>query len=336
MMNNNFNNGANNNDNNNFKGEFIMRTNTIATINVFADVVKEAFQVKYPDANVLVNEVQKNNNLVLTGLVVRDEGSNIAPTIYLEPYFRDYKGGVTMPEVLEAINDVYRANRVSSSFDVESVTKFNRVQDKVCYKLVNRKKNQALLQDVPFVPYLDLAVVFYIVVGKMQDGVGTILVRNNMLDIWGVTASELYPIALKNTQRMDRGRVYNMMEVIDDIISSGTPVDDDVRDCFYQMDVTYADCCPMFVCSNESKINGAGVIMYDGLLREFAHKIGSDFFILPSSIHETIFVPDLGDMDVHYLSMMVREVNCTEVEESEVLSDSVYKYLADEDRIVMM
>ncbi|MCI6241690.1 MAG: DUF5688 family protein [Agathobacter sp.] len=37
-------------------------------------------------------------------------------------------------------------------------TDFNHVQDKICYKLVNRDKNKELLSDAPYLPFHDLAV----------------------------------------------------------------------------------------------------------------------------------------------------------------------------------
>ena len=108
-------------------------------------------------------------------------------------------------------------------------------------------------------------------------------------------------------------------------------------DAFFEMDSVYEDnMMPMFVATNIKKVNGAGVILYDGLLRTFAEKIGGDFYILPSSVHEVIFVPANGDMDARYLIQMVKEVNATEVAPDEVLSDNVYMYYADEDRVEMM
>ena len=123
-----------------------------------------------------------------------------------------------------------------------------------------------------------------------------------------------------------------------EIIShSADNVDPDVVDAFFEMDSVYEDnMMPMFVATNSKKVNGAGVILYDGLLRTFAEKIGGDFYILPSSVHEVIFVPANGDMDARYLIQMVKEVNATEVAPDEVLSDNVYMYHADTDFVEMM
>ena len=129
-----------------------------------------------------------------------------------------------------------------------------------------------------------------------------------------------------------------MMEIMGEIISSDADnLDPDMVDAFFEMDSVYEDNMdPMFVATNSKKVNGAGVILYDGLLRTFAEKIGGDFYILPSSVHEVIFVPANGDIDARYLIQMVKEVNATEVSPDEVLSDNVYMYHADEDRVEMM
>ena len=106
---------------------------------------------------------------------------------------------------------------------------------------------------------------------------------------------------------------------------------------FYEMESVYEDdICPMYVATNSKKLNGACVMLYDGLLRDFARKVGKSFYIIPSSIHEVILIPDTLDMDIRYMKAMVKEVNGTEVAPDEVLSDNVYRYDIDTDRIGMM
>ena len=338
MMNNNFNNGATNNNSNN-NGGFIMSTGTINTVDLFADVVKVGLEEAHPECCVMVHKVTKNNNLVLTGISIRSKEVNLAPTIYMDSYYNDYKDGRPVSEIIAEVERAYNAYKVEQDFDVSSITDFNHVQDKICYKLVNRDRNKELLSDAPYLPFHDLAVIFYVVVSEDRVGTGTVTVHNHLMEMWGnPDIKELYRIAKNNTQRRYKGRVSNMMEIMGEIIShSADNVDPDVVDAFFEMDSVYEDnMMPMFVATNNKKVNGAGVILYDGLLRTFAEKIGGDFYILPSSVHEVIFVPANGDMDARYLIQMVKEVNATEVSPDEVLSDNVYKYHADTDFVEMM
>ena len=82
----------------------------------------------------------------------------------------------------------------------------------------------------------------------------------------------------------------------------------------------------MFVISNTSKIFGASCVLYPGVLEKFAAEKDADIFVLPSSIHEMILVPEKEDQDYSTLPNIVKETNRTEVDPEEVLSDSVYYY----------
>ena len=298
-----------------------MAQGTITTMEAFAGTVKSAMEVTYgEDCRVSVQEVKKNNGLVLTGLTILKKDCNIAPTIYLNQAFEQYQEGRTLESICREFIRVYEEHKVQTDFDVSAVTDFEKVQNRICYKLINAEKNEELLADAPHVMMEDLAVIFYILVSKDSEGTGTITIRNNMLSYWNVDTDTLYELALTNTQRIFRGSVQSMASVMTEILSH--KLDEESAQEFYDMVIGEDDMIPMYVCTNTAKLNGAGVILF----QEFADRIGSDFYILPSSIHETLLIPANGDMDLEYLRDMVRTVNRTEVAEDEVLSDSVYRY----------
>ena len=58
-------------------------------------------------------------------------------------------------------------------------------------------------------------------------------------------------------------------------------------------------------------------------------KVG-DFYVLPSSVHETLIIPKDAGMELRDLEQMVQEVNQTQVAPQERLSDHVYEYDAKE------
>ena len=303
------------------------------TIEVFTEIIKSEMEKIYSSkCKVDVLNVVKNNGLHLTGITIRNRESNMAPTIYLDGYFADYKDGKTMENICKEIVQVYEKNKVQKDFFLKQVTDFKNVKDRICFKLVNREKNAELLTDTPYVEYQDLAVVFYILVSKDKSSITSITVRNSLMNMWGMDADILYHLAKKNTQRLFRGRVSSMMEVMTEIIyDSADALDEEMMETFFDMNVYEDSAFPMYVATNVFKMNGACILLYDGVLKKFAEKIGSDFYILPSSVHEVIFVPANGDMDARYLIQMVKEVNATEVAPDEVLSDNVYIYHADKD-----
>lgn len=334
MMNNNFNNGATNNNSNNGKGDFIMTTGTIGTMEAFAGTVKSAMEAYFgEDYKVQVHTVVKNNDLHLTGLTILNRSVNIAPTIYLEYYYEQYKAGATMYDVCHQIIRTYEEHKGMLDFDVKSVTDFNRVKDRICYKLVSADRNKELLSDTPHIRFFDLAIIFYIMVSSDAEGMGTITVHDNIMDLWNVSKEKLFELAVQNTQRLFRAKVTSIAEVMIDVLASRLD-----RECvceFFDLMAGEDDMIPMYVCTNTAKMNGAGVIFYNGLLKEFADRVGSDVYIIPSSIHETLLIPAGVGMDADEIRDMVKCVNATEVAPEEILSDSVYYYNRLTDRVEM-
>lgn len=327
-------NGAANSNSNN-GGKIIMANGTIRTMEAFAETVKSAMEVVYGSGySISIQPVTKNNGMHLTGLAIHENIINIAPTIYLESLFEEYQGGMTMEAVCKEVMRLYEQSKAEREFDSRMVTDFNRAKERICFKLVNAERNRELLADIPYISYHDLAVVFYILVSKGHDGTGTILVKNSFMDMWGVDAQTIHSIAMENTQRIFRGRVQTMESVIAEIMEDMSDAGDSGE--FYDMPAAADDVFPMYVASNCDRLNGASVLMYPKLLRDFAERIGSDFFILPSSVHELIFLPETDDVDIEYMKTMVRDINDSEVAENEVLSDNVYFYSRAYDRVEMM
>ena len=334
MKNNNFDsmNAAANNNNNSINGGIAMMNATINSMDVFAATVKEAVEASLGEGyEVNIHEVLKNNSTRLTGLTIKTEESNVAPTIYLEGSFERYKAGdATVPVIVSEIISVYESHKTTMSFDASLVTDFLACKERICYKLVNADRNKELLSDAPHIIVCDLAVLFYILVANDGEGTATITIRNNMSDLWGVATDELFKIALANTQRLFRGTVKSMASVMMELFADR--LDEEGCREFYDMVVSEDD-VPMYVCTNASKINGAGVILYENLLKDFAQKVGADFYILPSSVHETLLIPVSDQFDVETLRAMVCEVNMTQVAPEEQLSDQVYLYSRECDQI---
>ena len=81
----------------------------------------------------------------------------------------------------------------------------------------------------------------------------------------------------------------------------------------------------MYVISNDKGINGAVSMLYEDGLHDLAEKLGSDLFILPSSVHEVIAISaNMGDPNE--LAAMVTEINMGQVALDERLSNQVYHY----------
>lgn len=277
-----------------------------------------------------IREVRKNNGIVLHGLMVLSQNSNIAPTIYLDSLWEAYEGGTTFSEVMRRLTCLCREEVPRGSINMEFFRHFEKVKERICYRLVRREGNQELLEEIPHVEFLDLAVCFYYAYRGRELGEGTILIYNSHMDNWGVDTAELMKLSIKNTPRLFPGGCCSIAEVLRDMMEyrKGKHASGD--------QMQWAREIPMMVLTNPRKIYGAACMLYPGLLERLARKEGKSLYILPSSVHEVILLPDTSGETPQELQRMIREVNREHVAPEEVLSDNLYYFDMSEKRIKLI
>ena len=82
----------------------------------------------------------------------------------------------------------------------------------------------------------------------------------------------------------------------------------------------------MYVLSNKSRSYGAACIAYPHILEMIGGILRTDYYVLPSSVHEVVIVPCCENISAAELDEMIREINITQVDDEEVLSDHAYLY----------
>ena len=134
----------------------------------FTTLVREEVERRTGDNyRVRINDVRKNNGVVLRGLTVMQDDSNISPTIYLNNYYEDYANGrATFVNVVNDVMDTYHRNKVNQSVDMRCFLNYESVKHCVVYKLVNTEKNKELLADIPHMEFLDLSIVFQCMIAR--------------------------------------------------------------------------------------------------------------------------------------------------------------------------
>lgn len=269
-------------------------------------------------------KVTKNNNIVLTGLSVRKDDETVAPTVYLDEFYEMYENGEIIQDIVSGIVNCFNDSKRSGPPDVSFMDDFEKAREKLMYKTVNFDKNEAFLATVPHKRFLDLAIIFYLLVTGDEFGTGSITVTNEWLKIWGVDTDTLYEIAFKNTKDRFGFTLNSITEVLKDLIPFVSCDKDESDDTLYEA-IEKTDDMPMYVLSNSSRHFGASCILFNEVFIDFAKDISSDLFILPSSIHELIIIPDNGE-DPKLLKQMVQEVNSTQVSAQDVLSDNIYRF----------
>lgn len=277
--------------------------------------VQQALYKKGIEANVSTNEVSKLNE-TYEALTVTPEGSNVGVNVNMENFFEAYENGVGYDAVVDrAIRVIENGLDQQPAIDVSSLTDYSQMKDKLIMEVVSKEANEEMLANIPHVEMEDMAVVYRFVLDSNEDGRATILATNQLIETMGVTPEQLHMDAMENAPELKPAIIMGMTEMLADM---GMPME------MMGMEAPTQEF--MYVATVEDKINGAGVLAYQNFMEQAAERIGGDFFILPSSRHEILLVPDNGEADLQQLKDMVREVNATQVAPEEKLTDSVYHY----------
>lgn len=258
-------------------------------------------------------------NETYDAITVKPEDGIIGVNLNATSLYKEYEDGRPYDNIVNGAAEV-AANALDNkpAFDVDKFSDYDEMKKALAMEVVSAERNAELLETVPHKNMEDMAVVYRFVVGDSPAGTGTILVTNQMLDNYGITADQLHADAVQNAPEIRPLVIQGMGEVlakqmgVDDLEMLGLNIPPEQEQ--------------MFVASVEGNVHGAGVLAYQDFMDKAAERVDGSFFILPSSIHEILIIPDNGKFDLQSLENMVKEVNATTVDPADQLTDSVYHY----------
>ena len=285
----------------------------------FVADVKDRLAEQGADVKVSVNEVNKLNESY-EAITVTPEGSNIGVNMSIEKFYDAVQDGTPYDSVVDkAVETIGRGIEQRPDIDVAALTDYSQMKEKLAMEVVSAEANKEMLENVPHQNMEDMAVVYRFILSSDEEGRASILVTNQILENMGVTPEQLHADAMENAPQIKPAEIKGMSEVMAEMMG----IEQAEMMGIVPMDPKDEQ---MFVATVPDKVHGAGVLAYQDFMDQAAERVGGDFFILPSSIHEVLIVPDNGKMDLKDLENMVKEVNATQVAPADKLTDSVYHY----------
>ena len=211
------------------------------------------------------------------------------------------------------------------SVDIGAMMNRETVCKNTVYRVINTSRNRDILEDIPHREFLDLSLVYYTLIRNSLIGEGAVLIHREHQKMWGLSDEEIERAAQENTKTLLPYELLSISEMIGELSKSL-----DNR--------TYSDLdtdrvsrySPLYVLTNKDRQFGAFYLTDKHILNTIAEAQDDNLYILPSSVHECIVLPERYEEDPEDLSDMVMEINRTQVPEEAFLSDSVYYY----DRII--
>ncbi len=275
-------------------------------------VISEVKDVLGSEMQVELKEIAKNNGVIYHALIIRRKGDTVAPTIYIDSWFEEFRNGRVLMSIVKQIIEIYKNNAPSKKVDMDFFTDFAKVNEKLFFKLVNYEKNIEYLKEIPYKKFEDLALVPLCSVYDEKLGSGVIVIKKEHVNTWEISENEFWENVFENAARVSPCIIETIWDCLGEKLGEDIPGDVE---------------CNMYVVSNRNKNYGAATFLYPGVMDKLAKKLNDNLIIIPSSIHEVIVIPASADLvEKDNILAMVHEVNSTVVSSEEILSDNIYYY----------
>lgn len=284
----------------------------------FVDWVAEDLRAKFPDALVMAQQVDKLQEGSYYGICVKPKESRVGVSLDLAAAYAQLEFGIPYEETLDDIvKDVQTGIRKRPNLSVNNLGDYSSMKEKLMVQVIPMAGNENMLAKIPHTKCEDMAIVYRFVLDINDRGMTSSSVTNSMLDGYGITKEQLHADAVENAAEKFPVKLRNMNEMMAEMMGIAPEMMPEQEP-------------EMYVVTNNKNVCGASCIFYPGFMEQAAEKIGGDFFVLPSSIHEVLLLPVREPSDIKELESTVREINQAEVEPKDRLSNSVYHYDAKE------
>ncbi|MEG0924219.1 MAG: DUF5688 family protein [Anaerovoracaceae bacterium] len=291
---------------------------------VILEQLGRELKISKPKAEIKLSKMIKNNDVTLEAINLADERSAM-PTIYLNDLYEGYQNGTSIKELIEMVIGADKSFTFSSEFDLDKIMEWNYIKDKLIFKIGGEKSNQNIKNNSPTRRKNNMLISYHVTITTSDGQRGTCRITNELMDNIGVNENQLFEAASINTPRIFPVHFSAMEALRDEMIGNNGAVKAKKMDLKHQlMDIDIKE--PLFVLTNDYGIEGASTICYPEVLRDIADKFGENLFILPSSIHEVILVPESRKIPIENLRKMVVSINATQVKIREKLTDDVYVF----------
>ena len=281
------------------------------------DIKEKLYEMGYGDVDIKINNIKKVNR-DYEAMNVVPEGGVMGVSFNLEEIFTKFEQSGDYDSVLKNTTS-FVANGIDTApkTDIDNLLNYEEMKNKLSIEVISAEANKELLLNIPYDRIEDLAAVYRFVLKSESTGKASILVSNEMMQKMGITHEQLKNDALYNAPIIRPAVIKGMNEVIKELMG---------KEAYELANGTGNVEESVYVATVPDKDSGAGVLSYQNFMDQAAERVGGDFFILPSSIHEILIVKDDGEMKAELLRNMVQQINRTELMPEDKLSDNVYHY----------
>ncbi len=287
----------------------------------FKEALKAAMEESFGEGyEVRISDVKKADGAYEGISVQKDcedvslESEDVAVTLNLQKLYNAYERDGEANCFMSAIQAMKKG--LASLSDVTRSLDREYILENVILALDNAEKKASLMKEVPYRMLVDLVVYYRVYLDKQGDSVATILLTNTIANKAGLSEEDLYQAALKNTRRITPIHYSSIEEEL--YHQEGKELSGNIED--------LPDGEMIYIISNCFFTKGAVYMADEQALKDMADKIGTGFYIIPSSIHEILAVRPAAISSVSELNHMIWYTNNDMLKKGDELSDHAYYY----------
>lgn len=295
------------------------------TYEAFKIMIKNQMQEIMGDSiEVRFEKYFKNNHTEIEALTFKEKkpafNEVLSPAINIKDLYTLYKqSGESLDECLHQIQRLYENQEYKSLENLSG--KWDEVKGQISMALIHKAWNEKWLREeqVPYKNFLDFAVILRRSLEIPAHNAATMVVTRDLMNHWNVPEDKLWETAWNN---LKEEKFY-----IQDL---NTVLSREIQEAKQEINTLDFSSMPsLYIMSNKERYYGARAILRTDLLQDFAEKADCNLYILPTSTHEIMLLPDHGEFKAEKLRTDVREINTAYLEADDQLSDEIYYFKKD-------
>lgn len=231
-----------------------------------AEEVKSRLPEKYADVTPSFEQIKKHSSSY-AGMVMRAENETCASVVNMDEIYDRYLKGDPPEKLLDAMAEIIMVRNPFKPDFAKEVTNYEKVKDKLYIRVTNAEDAQGRFSNCPHTIHGEFLISYNVRFKCGENNFASILIDNNMLEIYGITEDELRRDAMENAEKIFEPRYNTLAEIAEE------GFEDILPECM-------AD---MVLISDQYSRAGSAVLFYPGILDRIAEKTGGDFYLYPYS-----------------------------------------------------
>lgn len=274
-------------------------------------------------AEVSVHPKKKVNDTLRYGLAIRFDSDKISPVLYLEDAWQAYENGADMKTVLGNLAWKYmELLEYHKDVTVDTSMEYGMIKDRVVYQICNKEANRNSLQERVYTDIGQGLVKVYAIHQEL-DGFetgGSIAITHDVMKRFGYDVEEIREDAEENTPWIYPAVFAPVGQMLEDAGQGETASNNTAE-------------MELYVLTNTAVHWGAGALFYPGMQEKIAEQFGRNYYVLPSSLHEVMIVPEKPGIRDGKLEQIVQRINREKVSRENFLSNKVLFYDREKGRL---